>query len=53
MLPSRLAVRTDPRLLDEMVRNLLSNPVKYTKKGRVLLGFRRRGDKLRRRDPAR
>jgi len=45
--PCRLAVRTDPRLLDQMVRNLLSNAVKYTKKGRLLLGCRRRGDKLR------
>lgn len=47
VLPSRLAVRTDPRLLDQVVRNLLSNAVKYTKKGRIVLGCRRRGDKLR------
>ena len=30
-----------------MVRNLLSNALKYTRKGRVLLGCRRHGDKLR------
>ncbi len=47
MLPSRLAVRSDPRLLEQMIRNLLSNAVKYTRKGGVLLGCRRRGDRLR------
>jgi two-component system CheB/CheR fusion protein len=30
-----------------MIRNLLSNAVKYTKRGRILVGCRRRGDKLR------
>jgi two-component system CheB/CheR fusion protein len=47
VLPSRLAVRSDPRLLEQMIRNLLSNAVKYTRKGGVLLGCRRRGDRLR------
>ena len=47
VLPCRLAIRSDPRLLEQMIRNLLSNAVKYTKKGGVLLGCRRRGDKLR------
>ncbi len=42
-----LAIRSDPRLLEQMVRNLLSNAMKYTRKGGVLLGCRRRGDKLR------
>jgi two-component system, chemotaxis family, CheB/CheR fusion protein len=46
VLPCRLAVRSDPRLLEQMIRNLLSNAVKYTKQGRILLGCRRRGDKL-------
>jgi two-component system, chemotaxis family, CheB/CheR fusion protein len=44
---SRLNVRSDPRLLEQMLRNLLSNAVKYTNKGKILLGCRRRGDKLR------
>jgi two-component system CheB/CheR fusion protein len=30
-----------------MIRNLLSNAVKHTERGKVLLGCRRRGDKLR------
>jgi two-component system, chemotaxis family, CheB/CheR fusion protein len=40
-------VHSDPRLLEQMIRNLLSNAVKYTERGGVLLGCRRRGDKLR------
>ena len=47
VIPCRLAVRSDARLLDQMIRNLLSNAVKYTRQGRLLLGCRRRGDKLR------
>ena len=42
-----LSVRSDPRLLAQMIRNLVSNAVKYTAAGRILLGCRRRGDKLR------
>ena len=40
-------MRSDPRLLEQMIRNLLSNAVKYTEPGKVLLGCRRRGDKVR------
>jgi two-component system, chemotaxis family, CheB/CheR fusion protein len=47
VVPSSLSVRSDPRLLEQMIRNLLSNAVKYTNKGKILLGCRRRGDKLR------
>ncbi len=46
-VPCNLTVRSDPRLLEQMIRNLLSNAVKYTKKGKLLLGCRRRGEKLR------
>jgi two-component system CheB/CheR fusion protein len=42
-----LTVRSDRNLLEQILRNLLSNAVKYTDKGRVLLGCRRRGDRLR------
>ncbi len=36
-----LSVYSDPALLEQMVRNLLSNALKYTKHGKVLLGCRR------------
>ena len=42
-----LSVHSDPRLLEQMIRNLLSNAMKYTERGGVLLGCRRQGDKLR------
>ncbi|TCL90675.1 two-component system CheB/CheR fusion protein [Rhizobium sp. PP-WC-2G-219] len=38
-----LLVRTDPVLLEQMVRNLISNAFKYTRTGKVLVGCRRRG----------
>lgn len=41
-----LTIRSDPHLLEQMIRNLLSNALKYTKTGKVLLGCRRRNDKL-------
>jgi two-component system CheB/CheR fusion protein len=47
VIASSLNVRSDPRLLEQMLRNLLANAVKYTERGKVLLGCRRRGDKLR------
>jgi two-component system CheB/CheR fusion protein len=47
VLPCALSIRSDPRLLEQMIRNLLSNAMKYTQRGRVLLGCRRRGRKLR------
>jgi two-component system CheB/CheR fusion protein len=47
VVPSSLSVHSDPRLLEQMIRNLLSNAVKYTNEGKILLGCRRRGDKVR------
>jgi two-component system CheB/CheR fusion protein len=47
VMPSRLTVHTDPHLLEQMVRNLVSNAIRYTTEGKVLLGCRRHGDKLR------
>jgi len=36
-----LSIRSDPNLLEQMIRNLLSNALKYTQHGKVLLGCRR------------
>jgi signal transduction histidine kinase len=44
---SSLVVRSDPLLLARIVRNLASNAVRYTERGRVLLGARRAGDAVR------
>jgi len=44
---SSLSVHSDRRLLAQIIRNLVSNAVKYTAAGRILVGCRRRGDKLR------
>ncbi len=41
-----LSIRTDPRLLEQMIRNLLSNALKFTLHGKVLLGCRRRAGLL-------
>lgn len=41
VVPCSLLIHTDPRILEQMMRNLLSNAMKYTKKGGVLLGCRR------------
>ena len=44
---SSAVVRADRRLLRRLVQNLVSNAIKYTPAGRVLVGSRRRGDVLR------
>ncbi|MBR0894568.1 hybrid sensor histidine kinase/response regulator [Bradyrhizobium tropiciagri] len=42
-----LVIRSDPHLLRRILQNLLSNAVRYTPKGDILLGCRRRGADLR------
>lgn len=46
VVPSTMIVLSDPQLLEQMVRNLLSNALKYTRAGKVLVGCRRRGDSV-------
>lgn len=44
VMPTSLSVRSDPNLLRRLVQNLVSNAIKYTPKGKVLVGVRREGD---------
>ncbi|MFN7167608.1 MAG: CheR family methyltransferase [Pannonibacter sp.] len=47
MAPSSATIRTDRRLLEQMLRNLLSNAIRYTDAGGILIGVRRRNGRLR------
>jgi PAS domain S-box-containing protein len=44
---STLVVRTDPRLLRRILQNFLANAVRYTDSGRIVVGCRRAGDRVR------
>lgn len=43
---TRLWLRTDPHLLRRVLQNFLSNAVRYAQSGGVLLGARRRGERI-------
>ena len=45
--PTGLAVRTDRRLMRRLLQNLVSNAIKYTVRGKVLVGCRRAPNGLR------
>ena len=46
LIPSRATIRSDPVLLERILGNFLSNAVRYTDQGRVVMGCRRRGDQI-------
>jgi signal transduction histidine kinase/ActR/RegA family two-component response regulator len=43
----RLAVHSDPVLLERILINLVANALRYTERGGILVGCRRRGDRVR------
>jgi signal transduction histidine kinase len=45
--PTTLWVRSDPFYLRRILQNLASNAVRYTRRGKVLIGARKRGDRVR------
>jgi signal transduction histidine kinase len=42
-VPTTLWARSDPLLLERILRNLIANAIRYTANGRILIGCRRRG----------
>ncbi|MFG6159274.1 NahK/ErcS family hybrid sensor histidine kinase/response regulator [Halomonas sp. 1390] len=46
VVPTGQWVDSDPQMLRRIVQNFLSNAIRYTQAGRVLLGCRRHGDRL-------
>jgi two-component system, chemotaxis family, CheB/CheR fusion protein len=47
LVPTNLSIASDPRLLEQILRNLIANAIKYTANGKVLIGCRRHKDHLR------
>jgi CheY-like chemotaxis protein/anti-sigma regulatory factor (Ser/Thr protein kinase) len=45
--PTTAIIRSDPTLLERIVRNLVSNAIRYTDHGKILVGCRARGQTLR------
>lgn len=43
---SRAWIRSDPQLLRRVLQNFLANAVRYTQRGRILLGVRRQGGRM-------
>jgi signal transduction histidine kinase/CheY-like chemotaxis protein len=46
VVPTRLAVQSDAALLERIVGNLVANAVRYTTEGGIVVGVRRRGNRV-------
>ena len=46
VVPSSIYVKSDPTLLERIIGNYLSNAIRYTESGTVLVGCRQRGDEI-------
>jgi two-component system, sensor histidine kinase len=46
VMKTSLCVRSDPTLFARILRNLVANAVRYTERGRVTVGCRRRGERV-------
>src|SRR5438105_2412205 len=46
VVPTRLAIDSDASLFERIVRNLVSNAVRYTRRGGIVVGARRRGARV-------
>ena len=45
-VPTRAVVRTDPLLLERILTNLVANALRYTRRGGVVVGVRRRASRM-------
>jgi signal transduction histidine kinase/Na+/proline symporter/CheY-like chemotaxis protein len=45
-IPTSVWVETDPQLLRRILQNFLSNAVRYTQSGRIVMGIRRQGEQI-------
>ena len=46
IVPSSITVRSDPDLLERILGNYMSNAIRYTEAGSVMMGCRKRGNKV-------
>lgn len=46
VMPTRLVVKTDPRMMKRVLQNFIANALRYTRSGGVVVGCRRRGTEV-------